>query len=143
MKRSKLIIHTCYLLILIVLFSSEKIFSQNTDIESSKYSSLVVLFKNWRDFEKPPLREGAPDYTANTFEKRDSEFKQLRERLLAIDTTGWSVENQIDWMIVWAEMNGYEFNRKILKPWERDPAFTSQSGITEVMFRLMKARLII
>ncbi|UCE94637.1 MAG: hypothetical protein JSV73_05025, partial [Flavobacteriaceae bacterium] len=123
MKRSKLIIHTCYLLILIVLFSSEKIFSQNTDIESSKYSSLVVLFKNWRDFEKPPLREGAPDYTANTFEKRDSEFKQLRERLLAIDTTGWSVENQIDWMIVWAEMNGYEFNRKILKPWERDPAF--------------------
>jgi len=26
-------------------------------------------------------------------------------------------------MIVWAEMNGYDFNHHILKPWVRDPAF--------------------
>ncbi|MFD1004114.1 hypothetical protein [Winogradskyella aquimaris] len=26
-------------------------------------------------------------------------------------------------MIVWAEMNGYDFNHRILKPWTRDPAF--------------------
>ncbi|WKK67180.1 hypothetical protein [Lutimonas zeaxanthinifaciens] len=123
MKKSKLLIHSSYLLILIVLFHSESLFSQDTDIENSKYSGLVVLFKEWRSFEEPPLREGAPDYTAETFEKRDSEFNHLRERLLDIDTTGWSVKNQVDWMVVWAEMNGYEFNRKILKPWTRDPAF--------------------
>jgi hypothetical protein len=33
------------------------------------------------------------------------------------------VHQQADWMIVWAEMNGYDFNHRILKPWERDPAF--------------------
>jgi hypothetical protein len=26
-------------------------------------------------------------------------------------------------MILWAEMNGYDFNERILKPWQRDPAF--------------------
>ena len=26
-------------------------------------------------------------------------------------------------MVVWAEMNGFDFNYRILKPWERDPAF--------------------
>ena len=29
----------------------------------------------------------------------------------------------MDWHIVWAEMNGYDFNFRVLKPWERDPAF--------------------
>ena len=42
---------------------------------------------------------------------------------MAIDTTGWTVENKVDWHLVWAEMNGYDFNERILRPWVRDPAF--------------------
>ncbi|MCB9295325.1 MAG: hypothetical protein H6559_19710 [Lewinellaceae bacterium] len=84
---------------------------------------MVTLFNDWRAFETPPLRNGAPDYTAETFEKRHPAFEQLRARLLAIDTTGWSTEQQVDWHIVWAEMNGYDFNQRVLQPWARDPAF--------------------
>ena len=40
-----------------------------------------------------------------------------------MDTTDWEINQQVDWMIVWAEMNGYEFNYKTLKPWVRDPAY--------------------
>jgi hypothetical protein len=58
-----------------------------------------------------------------TFEKRWSEFLKLREKLNAIDHANWSTEKQVDWRIVWAEMNGYEFNYKTLKSWVRDPAF--------------------
>ncbi len=87
------------------------------------YEDLVTLFKEWRTFENPPLKEGAPDYTKVTFEKRWPEFKTLQNRLNAIDTTNWPVEHQVDWYVVWAEMNGYDFNQRILKPWERDPAF--------------------
>jgi hypothetical protein len=29
----------------------------------------------------------------------------------------------VDWHLVRADMNGYDFNRQVLKPWERDPAF--------------------
>lgn len=90
---------------------------------STEYSDLVSLFKEWRTFEEPPLLQGAPDYTAETFEKRWPTFKELQLKLQAIDTTSWPVEHQVDWMTVWAEMNGYDFNHRILKPWVRDPAF--------------------
>ena len=91
--------------------------------KTNKYSDLVTLFKEWRTFEKPPLLNGAPDYTKETFKKRWPNFKQIQNQLKAIDTTNWSIEHQVDWMLVWAEMNGYDFNHNILKPWVRDPAF--------------------
>jgi alpha-N-acetylglucosamine transferase len=40
-----------------------------------------------------------------------------------MDTTAWTIEQQADWHLLMAEMNGFDFNFRILKPWERDPAF--------------------
>ncbi len=90
---------------------------------TNSYQELVDLFHSWRAFESPPLLDGAPDYTKESFEKRLPEFQKLQAELLAMDTTGWAVPQQVDWWIVWAEMNGYDFNYRILKPWERDPAY--------------------
>ncbi|MEP0985386.1 hypothetical protein [Ekhidna sp.] len=87
------------------------------------YEDLSTLFAEWRAFENPPLLDGAPDYTTNTFDSRHAEFEALQRKLLAMDPAGWTVPQQVDWKIVWAEMNGYDFNYRILKPWERDPAF--------------------
>ncbi len=89
----------------------------------ASYNDLINLFEEWRDFENPPLYNGAPDYRKETFNSRRSAFEALQNRLLAMDTAGWSVPEKVDWKIVWAEMNGYDFNDRILKPWVRDPAF--------------------
>ncbi|WP_276391868.1 hypothetical protein [Eudoraea chungangensis] len=89
----------------------------------TQYEDLLTLFKEWRTFENPPKLNGAPDYTHSSFESRQPVFEMLRTRLQTMDTTNWSIPEQIDWMIVWAEMNGYDFNYRVLKPWERDPAF--------------------
>ncbi len=97
--------------------------TEKQDYNTNSYDDLVTLFKEWRTFENPPKLDGAPDYTKATFEKRWPKFKELQNQLKAIDTTNWSVANQVDWMIVWAEMNGYDFNHNILKPWVRDPAY--------------------
>ncbi len=97
--------------------------AQNTSKKSAGYENLVSLFQEWRTFENPPKLKGAPDYTSETFEKRKPQFETLQNRLKAIDTSNWSIPNQVDWMVVWAEMNGYDFNHRILRPWERDPAF--------------------
>ncbi len=91
--------------------------------KSDRYEDLVSLFKEWRTFETPPMRDGAPDYTAATFEQRWPEFQALKARLQAIDYQSWPIAQKVDWHIVWAEMNGYDFNHRILKPWVRDPAF--------------------
>ncbi|MFK7924924.1 MAG: hypothetical protein AB8H47_23400 [Bacteroidia bacterium] len=91
--------------------------------QSTDYQDLVALFQQWRAFERPALREGAPDYTQESFAKRWPDFLHLQASLEAIDTTAWPIADKVDWQIVWAEMNGYDFNHRVLKPWERDPAF--------------------
>lgn len=87
------------------------------------HARLLPLYREWRAFEQPPLYQGAPDYRKQTFDKRRAAFLAIQQRLLQTDTSGWTIPQQSDWMILWAEMNGYDFNQRILKPWERDPAF--------------------
>ena len=94
-----------------------------TNSSSKDYSSLVDLFYEWREFENPPLLNGAPNYTKNSFNKRHVEFKKLRARLKKIDVSGWDKAQKIDFEVVLAEMNGYDFNYRVLRPWQRDPAF--------------------
>jgi len=94
-----------------------------TKSSSKDYSSLVDLFYEWREFENPPLLNGAPNYTKNSFNKRHAEFKKLKARLKKIDVSGWEKAQKIDFEVVLAEMNGYDFNYRVLRPWQRDPAF--------------------
>lgn len=94
-----------------------------TQERTDEATGLLELFQDWRDFERPPLRDGAPDYTSETFAKRQQHYRRLRERLDAMDIDSWSIPQQVDWHLVRAEMNGYDFNTRVLKPWQRDPAF--------------------
>ena len=87
------------------------------------HADLVALFEEWRHFERPPLRDGAPDYTAATFERRYERYETLRSRLDAMTIGDWAIPEQVDWHLVRAEMNGFDFNHRVLKPWVRDPAF--------------------
>ena len=95
---------------------------------------LVSLFKDWRAFEVPPMKNGVPDYSEASFNQRWETYTVLRERLEKFNKETWEAEQQVDWHLLWAEMNGYVFNAKILKPWQRDPAFyksiwTSKSDV--------------
>ena len=92
-------------------------------ITLNNYSALENLFIEWRNFENPPLNNGAPDYRKSRFLASQKEFDSLRNRLFEIDIAKWPTKYQIDWNIIRAEMNGYDFNYRILRPWERDPAF--------------------
>ena len=111
MKRTSL-----YLIIFFVSIGFS--FSQDNNREE-----LEVLFTDWRQFETPPLNNGAPDYSVETFRNRMPEFRKLRDRLNEIYKSKLDIKSKIDWTIIWAEMNGFEFNFRVLKPWERDPAY--------------------
>lgn len=130
MKQTKTILQ-CFLIAFFIFCSNSNLAAQTNKVG---YSALTELFKQWRKFEQPPLLNGVPNYTVASFNRRQPEFIKLKNSLLAIDTVGWTIKNKVDWRIVWAEMNGYDFNRKILKPWQRDPAFykslwTSRSDV--------------
>ena len=108
-----------FLFSIILLSCTDDKTTQNIDTSIS----LEELFNEWRAFEIPPLRNGVPDYRQETFDRRANDFQKLRNTLEALAIDQWPIEDQIDWHILWAEMNGYEFNTKVLKSWQRDPAF--------------------
>ena len=103
----------------LLLASTTIAMAQNT----STYDELLALFSDWREFESPPLLEGAPDYTVEQFAARRGEFEELKTRLQSFDIDNWPIPQQVDWHLVRAEMNGYDFNERVLQPWARDPAF--------------------
>ena len=97
--------------------------SPAADRMASSYDELVDLFFGWRDFHAPEMIDGVPDYTADAMARQQRELPEWQDRLAAIDTAGWSVAQQIDWYLVWAEMNGLDFAHRVKEPWSRDPAF--------------------
>ena len=111
-----------YSLVLIALSVFGNAMASDTT-KSQNYEDLLTLFSDWRAFEHPPLLDGAPDYTAATFDRRYEEFQEYRDRLQSIDTSSWPITRQVDWHIVRAEMNGFDFNYRVLQPWVRDPAY--------------------
>ena len=112
-----------FVLLCFILLFSCTLNSENKANQTSNYKDLEKLFTDWREFEKPPTLDGAPDYTKSQFDKSKKNYQLLRNRLENMDTTNWPVHHKVDWHIVLAEMNGYDFNYRVLKPWERDPAF--------------------
>ena len=87
------------------------------------YPALLALFQDWRAFQQPPLRQGAPDYTATTMARRQAELPAYQSRLAAIDPGAWPVAQRVDYQLMRAEMNGFDFDVRVLQPWVRDPAF--------------------
>ncbi len=55
------------------------------------YEDLLTLFADWREFESPPMLDGAPDYTVEQFSARQPDYDTLRARLESFDIDDWPV----------------------------------------------------
>ena len=86
-------------------------------------ADLVSLFSDWRAFQKPKVVDGVPDYTPAAMERQHQDLRQYQARLAALDPRSWPVPQQVDYQIVRAEMNGLDFDHRVLKPWARNPDF--------------------
>ena len=89
----------------------------------SDYQSLVELWKRWRQFEPPAVANCVPDYSATAMSQKAPRLAGFQRQLTAIDSSGWSVAQLGDKKLVAAEMNGMDFELRVLKPWARDPSF--------------------
>jgi hypothetical protein len=91
--------------------------------EPDGYSALVTLFQQWREFEHPVMKNNVPDYSASAMAAKAAALPRWQKRLDAIDPKSWPIEQRNDYKLVKAEMNGLDFNLRVLRPWARDPAF--------------------
>lgn len=100
--------------------------TDGTSASGGTHDDLMKLFVEWRAFERPPLKDGAPDYTPASMAKLAAGLETYRARLEAFDTSDWPDEKKVDWHVVRAEMNGLAFQLRVLRPFERDPAYYKQ-----------------
>jgi len=110
----------CAIWISILFFPVE---ARGEVVNEHTYADLVSLFKDFREFQKPKMTDGLPDYTASVMKEQKEGLKKFQARLEAIDPSGWPVSQQVDYHLVRAEMNGLEFHHRVLRPWSRNPDF--------------------
>src|SRR5690606_38288926 len=107
---------------------------QTVPVETTGHEHLVEFLFDWREFAAPNVVNGVPDYSRSAMTTQHGKLRSWKQRLAAFDTTGWSIPDRVDVEIIKAEMNGLDFYHRVLRPWERDPAFykviyTSQSDV--------------
>ncbi len=87
------------------------------------HEDLARFFMDWREFAAPNVIDGVPDYSSEAMAQQYGALESWRTQLENADTTGWPVAEQIDWYLVWIEINGLDFKHRVKQPWRRDPAF--------------------
>lgn len=105
-----------------LLFTSIS-FAADQHSESKTYNNLITVFQELRLLEQPTAPNGVPDFSVTRLKNVSQQLREYQKRFLAIDTSGWKLEEKIDYELVRAEMNGLDFNLRVLKPWQRDPAY--------------------
>lgn len=90
---------------------------------SPGHEDLVRLFHDWRAFQRPVRVDGIPDYTAGAMAAQHAALADYRRRLATIQSEGWRIPEKVDYELVRAEMNGLDFDHRVLRPWARNPAF--------------------
>ena len=112
-------------LVLLLLLPAISLFPEGTlsATSASDYQSLLELWTKWRQFEPPAVENCLPDYSAAAMSHKAPHLATFQQQLAAIDTSGWSVAQLGDKKLVAAEMNGMDFELRVLQPWVRDPSF--------------------
>lgn len=90
---------------------------------ASSYRDLAQLHAQWRQFEAPAVKDCVPDYTPAAMAAKAEGLADFQQKLAALDTAKWTLAQRIDFKLVTAEMNGLDFDLRVLKPWARDPSF--------------------
>jgi hypothetical protein len=116
--RRKNILFLYFLLSIFILFSCSPKEKEMGAVSSSEdYEDIVTLFKEFREFHKPRMTNGIPDYSDEAMEKKRQGLKRYQDLLAAIDTSSWPISQKVDYLLVRSEMNGMDFYHRVLKPW--------------------------
>ena len=85
------------------------------------YKSLVAIHEEFVKVRQPRVTNGVPDFTPAAIDSQKRDLDTLRKRLTAIDSAGWPVPRRVDYHLVRAELNGLDFDHRVVRPWQRDP----------------------
>jgi uncharacterized protein (DUF885 family) len=108
--------------------------------------STAVEFYHWRESNFPvwssdqglhTLDPSLTDYSADAIAKRRAHVESLLQTINAADITSWSKDDQIDWILFRAQLERFDFDRRVLHPEETDPG-TYVAEASNAIFSLLK-----
>lgn len=85
------------------------------------HDGLIALHAELQGLRRAEVRDGLPDNSAEAVARRFEVLAGLRARLQTADVRQWSREQQIDYLLVRAQLNGLDFQLRVVRPWQRDP----------------------
>lgn len=85
------------------------------------YTALIGMNEEILELARPGQRDSVPDLSLRAVAEQRARLEDFRVRLLDIDTSSWSVPQQVDYLLVWSKMNDIVFRHRVTQPWSRDP----------------------
>ena len=67
--------------------------------------------------------DGVPQLGPAAIAERQQAIEAIQGRLEEIDAADWTVAHKVDYLLVWARLNGMKFEHRVTRPWQRDPIF--------------------
>jgi hypothetical protein len=87
---------------------------------TASFAELLTLHEELTAFRRS-VAAGEAGFAPATIAGQRRVIARFERRLAAIDTTGWSVPDQVDYGLVRVQVNDQAFTHRVLVPWERDP----------------------
>ncbi|MEE4277458.1 MAG: DUF885 family protein [Halieaceae bacterium] len=87
----------------------------------ASYDQLLAMSDELRGLSRAPLVDGVPDLSPAAVSQQKRSLEAFRDRLRQIDTKGWPVNQQVDYLLVWSKLNEALFAHRAMQPWARDP----------------------
>ena len=85
------------------------------------YKQLVALHDDFVKLREARGVDAVPDYTPAAIDAQKRGLAALRARLASIDGSAWPAAAKVDYLLVRAELNGMDFDHRVVRPWQRDP----------------------
>ncbi len=122
-----------------VIWAGQLCIAFGGEAESDGHEALVALHREFVEFREPAKAGGFPDSSPETMKAREQGLGGFFDRLEAINPSGWTVSEQVDYLLVRAELNRLDFEHRVLRPWARDPGVWV-GAVQRVAFAELPAR---
>jgi len=83
----------------------------------------VEIFQAAQDLRQPEIVDGIPDFSAAAVERQKAGLAELRSRFDELDPTGWPMSDQVDYLLVRAELDMLDYGLHVYRATSRSPAF--------------------
>ena len=83
--------------------------------------SLVQLAEALRTLRQPQTEGGVPVYSPEALGRWRTGLDALRARHAALNAGAWSVADRVDYILVRTQLDAFDFELRVLRPWARDP----------------------